>query len=219
MRRAVLLALLASLAFARTAGAAAPPVPLVQGSVVGPRPIRVAATITPPVQTFGSAVTAHVSPSSPDTEARSIRRDLHVVAHFSPVRARRGAAEHASSAAGASFRPTWTWTLQLPHRVSLPCTDRRPRATYFHVFHFRPVAVHVLGTERKGRRTRSAARFPQTSRSCSRLSPREIAYLTSISAVKSCGSTTSRPAARDRTARPPTLVFWLARRAREVVCG
>jgi hypothetical protein len=199
MRRALFLALLASLAFAGTAAAAPPEPPDVNGSVVGENAIVVTASITPPVQTFGNTVTATVS-------ALADRKwidpsDLRVVTHFFPYTPVGPAVEHTSEH-GRYVQVAWTWTLSC---LTVTCVPITPPSDVSHVFHLRPVYVDVLGPNGKVAYAASAP-FPAIE-TLSEISP------TIATSVDNTGRILwqyelAAPAPSYRVS--PELVFWLA---------
>lgn len=147
MRRTLPLALLAALALASTAaGAPAPPGPptVVREKVIGGHtPIRVTATVTPPVQTFGNAVTATVTVVADAKYVDPTR--LRLVTDFSPFAAVGTAIEHESEH-GRLVSHTWSWTLNC---LTADCVPAAKRTDFSRVFHLPPVSVDVLDAHGK----------------------------------------------------------------------
>jgi hypothetical protein len=201
MRRALLLGflagLLASLALAGTAAAAGPPD--VTDSVVGKKPIRVTASITPPVQTFGNSITATVSVLA---DRKWIDpADLEVVTHFFPYEPARPPVEQKSQH-GRYLQIEWTWTLRC---LTATCVPTTPPSDLFHVFHFRAASVHVLGPDGKVAYS-AAASFPDIE-ALSEITPGIAAYLHKYGRLQ-WQYVVATPPPSYRVS--PTLVFWLA---------
>jgi hypothetical protein len=200
MRRMLPLALLAALALAGTATAALPQPPRVNGSVIGGvTPIRATATVTPPVQTFGNAVTATVTVLADAKWIDPAR--VRPVPNFFPYAAVGPAIEHESEH-GRVIELTWSWTLNC---LTASCVPVVPPSDLAHVFRLQPVVVHVLRAN--GRVAYSvSAPFPELE-VLSEISPEIVAYLHKYSKIEWQYDIAS-PAPSYRVS--PALVFWLA---------
>jgi hypothetical protein len=200
MRRAVVVAtaLLASLAAAAPAGAA---VPFGHKTAIGGRqPIRVYATLFPPVQLFGDTVTARVTVYA-DTKWVS-PTGIRVTTDFAPYRPVK-APTVVRTRAGRFLEETWTWSL---HCLTGPCVPVVPPSDRYHIFRFRPVRVDYRAPHGADGYT-VHARFPALE-AMSQVSPALAAYLLANKTID------WQYQLAPGTARPyrvsPSVVFWAA---------
>jgi hypothetical protein len=198
VRRAIVAALLAALTVAAPAVAATPFGH--KTAIGGKQPIRVTATLTPPVQLFGNAVTARVSVVA-DTkwvDPAAIR----LTADFAPYRpARRPTVVRSET--GRFLEETWTWSLRC---FTAPCVPVVPPSDRFHIFRFRPVRVAYRAPNGK---TEFAAhtRFPALE-ALSEISPALVAYLEANKTIDWQYQLAPSAAAPYRVSQ--SLVFWAA---------
>lgn len=199
MRRALPLAVLLALALAGSAAAAPLKPPFVDGSVVGKKAIRVSASISPPVQTFGSDVTATVFVLA-DTKWVD-PSGLRLATDFSPFERVGRVIEH-QSRRGRFLEREWTWTLRC---VSVACVPIVPPSDLSHIFRLRPVSVHFLSPNGKVA-YRAGTRFPGI-KIISDISPGIVAWLNARKGIKWQYDLAPAVVAYRVS---PALVFWLA---------
>ncbi|HZT93798.1 MAG TPA: hypothetical protein VE985_04905 [Gaiellaceae bacterium] len=200
MKRAAVVAaaLLAALAVAAQAGAA---VPFGHKTAIGGKqPIRAYATLFPPVQLFGDAVTARVTVYA-DTKWVS-PNGIRVATDFTPYRALKPPTV-VRTQAGRFLEETWTWSLRC---LTGPCVPVVPPSDRYHIFRFRPVSVDYRSPRGQAGYT-VHARFPGLE-ALSQISPALAAYLLANKSID------WQYQLAPGTARPyrvsPSLVFWAA---------
>jgi hypothetical protein len=197
MRRLLPVALLLALAVAAPAAASGP---LGHKTAIGSaNPIAAYATVTPPVQLFGDAVTARVT----------VVLDLHLVnpnrirvtTNFAPFEQTKAPVE-TRTVSGRIVAETWTWTLRC---LTSDCVPVVPPSDLFHNFHFAPAFVHYVGTD--GTKAYLHAHFP-TVEELSEVSPGIVSQLTNNKIID--WQYQLAPATAPRYGVPPGLVFWAA---------
>ena len=201
MRRAALLgvtALLASLALTSSASA---DIPRVQGgSVLGKDlPMKVYASMTPAVHTFGSPLTARVAVLADRKWVAPA--NVRTIVHFAPYEAA-GPPTVVRTANGRLLQMTWTWKLQC---LTVKCLPVMKKSDLAHVFQFSPAHVEYLSPQGQVRYAIDA-RFQRIA-VLSELSPSEIAQL-NAHGLAWYYQLTPLPAAQYRMS--PDLAFWLA---------
>ena len=199
MRRAtVLTAVLAALAVAAPANAKIPPVK--GGSVIGRNlPLKVFASLNPPVHLFGTAVTAKIAVVA---DRRWVApANLRVKAHFDPYHPV-GPPTETRTVSGRFLQVTWTWTLRC---LTADCVPVRPRSQTTHIFHFGPANVEYLSPTGQVRYALNA-RF-QRLEVVSELSPDVVNGIANHTIEWQAPLT---PVARPRYGVSPALAFWLA---------
>ena len=198
MRRILVAAGLAALAFAAPAAAVLPVIP--SGSAVGEgKPLKAYASLAPVVHLFGDLVTAKVSVVA-DTKWIDPAR-VSVTADFLPYKT----VGHSvlRSGSGRFSQITWTWKLRC---LSSKCVPRNPPSDTLHVFRFPPARIDYLRTDGTTQWDITAA-FPQVE-ALSQISPATVEYLARHSGLL-WQAKVAPVAAPDYTIAPRTL-FWLA---------
>jgi hypothetical protein len=199
MKRAVVAAvLLAALPFA---GAADAKVPLVHGgSVLGRNlPLKVYASLTPPVHLFAEAITARVAVVA---DRRWVApANLRVLVHFAPYRPAQPPTV-VRTGNGRLEQITWTWKL---HCLTEQCVPVSRASDISHVFRFGPAHIEYLSPEGQVRYALDARWQPI--QVLSQLSPAEIAVLESHR-IDWQYRITPLPAPDYRVS--PSLAYWLA---------
>jgi hypothetical protein len=140
MKRATVVvatAVLAALTVTASADATIPPTP--GGSVLGRRlPLKVYASVTPPVHQFGTVITARVAVLADRKWVAPA--NVHVAVHFAPYRpAEPPTVVRASN--GRLLQITWTWHLRCLTTKCIPVTKA---SSISHIFHFRPAHIEYL---------------------------------------------------------------------------
>jgi len=201
MRRAALLgitALLASLALTASAGADIPRVH--GGSVLGKDlPLKVYASISPAVHTFGSPLTARVAVLADSKWVAPA--NVRTIVHFAPYEPA-GPPTVVRTSNGRLLQMTWTWKLRC---LSVKCLPVMKKSDLAHIFRFSPAHVEYLSPEGQVRYAIDA-RFQRIA-VLSELSPSEIALLNAHS-LAWYDQLTPLPAAQYRVS--PDLAFWLS---------
>ena len=202
MRRAAVIGVTAVLAVlgAAPAGADVPRVP--GGSVLGrDLPLKVYATITPPVHFFGEPITATVAVVADRKWVAPA--NVHVVVHFRPYQSA-GAPTIVRSSNGRLLQLTWTWHLRC---LTVQCLPVTKHSDLSHVFQFSPAHVEYLSPTGQVRYTKDA-RF-QREAVLSELSPSEVDAIGARALVwYGVDQITPLPAPHYRVS--PDLAFWLA---------
>lgn len=201
MRRVTLVgitALLASLAVTTSAGADIPRVH--GGSALGKDlPLKVYASITPAVHTFGSPLTARVAVLADSKWVAPA--NLRAIVHFAPYEPA-GPPTVVRTSNGRLLQMTWTWKLRC---LTVKCLPVMKNSDLAHIFQFSPAHVEYLSPEGRVRYAIDA-RFQRIA-VLSELSPAEIALLKAHS-LAWYDQLTPLPAAQYRMS--PDLAFWLA---------
>ncbi|MGH3009821.1 MAG: hypothetical protein ACRDLM_10520 [Gaiellaceae bacterium] len=194
MRRLLPVALLLALVLAAPAVAKVPKTAI--GSI---DPIAVYATVTPPVQTFGDAITARVTVLA---DRRLVSpTGIRVITGFAPYQQVKPPTR-VRTVSGHLLEETWTWSLRCLTQACVPVV---PPSDVFHVFRFKPVDVRYRGAG--GTLTKIHVFFPPVEE-LSQVSPGIVNYLETRKIVNWQYQLTPGTAARYRT--PPGLVFWAA---------
>jgi hypothetical protein len=204
MRRAALVGitvLLATLAATASAGADVPPVQ--GGSVLGRNlPLKVYASVTPAVHTFGDAITARVAVLA---DRRWVApANLRTVVHFAPYEAA-GPPSVSRTSNGRLLQMTWTWKLRCLTIACLPVTKKKTDLT--HIFRFSPAHVEYLSPQGQVRYAVNA--FFQRVASLTELSPDEISALEHQSLIWYYQSNVT-PVSAPHYRMSPNRAFWLA---------
>ena len=204
MRRAALVgitALLAALAAAAPAGADVPPVQ--GGSVLGRNlPLKVYASVTPAVHTFGDAITARVAVLA---DRRWVApANVRTIVHFAPYEAA-GPPNVTRTSNGRLLQMTWTWKLRCLTIACLPVTKKKTDLT--HIFRFSPAHVEYLSPQGQVRYAVNA--FFQRVASLTELSPDEISALEHQSLIWYYQSNVT-PVSAPHYRISPNRAFWLA---------
>jgi hypothetical protein len=139
-----LAALLAALAGAAPAAALPPGV---QKSAIGVGRLRAYANMTPPVTTFGDAITARVTAVA-DTKWVDPAR-LQVSTDFAPYQ-QTAPPTVVTTGSGRFAEKTWTWTLRC---LTIACVPVKPPSDVFHLFHFPMARVTYTGADGKTKYT------------------------------------------------------------------
>jgi hypothetical protein len=199
MKRAVVAAaVLAALAAAAPAEAKVPPVH--GGSVLGRnRPLKVYASVTPPVHLFADAVTAKVAVVADRKWVAP--GNLRVIVRFAPYQPV-GPPTEVRTANGRLLQITWTWQLRC---LAVACVPETRTSDTSRIFHFRRAHVEYLSPGGKVRYALDAG-FPPIV-AFSQLSPSVVAGLTAHRLYWQY-QLTPLPAPHYRVA--PGLAFWLA---------
>lgn len=202
MRRILPAVLLGALALAGSAAAAPPPLdpPYLNHTVLGGHfPIRLRASMTPPVAQFGDAVTAtlvlfadrkYIDPSR-------LRPDISF-ALYKPV-APPTLLKHQT---GRLIVEKWTWKLRC---LTTKCVPVAPPSDLAHIFHFPKARIDYLDPDGKVAWV-ATTRFPAI-RTLSNISPGIVWYVTQNQHVKWPYQLT--PAAVTYRISP-AAVFWIA---------
>lgn len=198
MKRAALATVLAALAAAAPAGAKVPPVRT--GSAIGRNlPLKVYASVDPPVHLFGTAITAKVAVVADRKYVAPA--NLRVKAHFAPYEPVAPPAETRTEN-GRLLQVTWTWTLRC---LTVECVPVMPASDTTHVFHFRPAQIEYVSPTGKLDYALNA-RF-QRVEAVSELSPDVVRALGNHVIEWQAPLT---PVAAPRYRVSPDLAFWLA---------
>jgi hypothetical protein len=196
VKRAVVAVALASLVLAAPAAAAAPGVHAT--AIGGKQPIRAYATVTPPVQLFGDAITARVTIVA-DTKLVSPAR-LRVIADFTPYRPARLPTK-VRTVSGRFLQETWTWSLRC---LTAACVPVVPPSDIYRFFRFRPARVEYRAADGKPEQA-IHTRFPAVE-ALSEISPTMV---TEILANKPLPwQFQLAPAAAAPYRVSPSVVFW-----------
>jgi hypothetical protein len=203
MRRAATLgvtAVLAALAAAAPAGADVPPVH--GGSVLGRNlPLKVYASVTPAVHTFGDALTARVAVLA---DRRWVApANVRPIVHFAPYEAA-GPPTVTRTSNGRLLQLTWTWRLRC---LSIDCLPVTKTSDLARVFRFSPAHVEYLSPQGKVRYAIDAV-FQRVA-VLSELSPDEIDALEHRSLIWYYQSNVT-PVAAPHYRVSPDRAFWLA---------
>jgi hypothetical protein len=171
-------ALLGALALAGSAAAAPPlPPPYVIHTVIGGHaPIRVLTSVTPPVTSFGDAVTATVVVVADRKWVDPSRVRPRV--QFSPYEQVAPPTSHESEN-GRLVEIRWAWKLRC---LTAKCVPIVPPSDLRHVFHFAAARIQYLGPDGKVAWT-TKTRFPAVE-VLSSISPGIVTYLNVNKAVK-----------------------------------
>jgi len=186
MKRALLVGLLVTLATAAPATAAGP--------------LRATASITPPVQLFGDAVTARVSVVA-DT-SRVDPAKLQVTAKFAPF-VPVGEPREITTGSGRYVQTTWIWQLRC---LSVACIPTSLSNDAYNDFGFPPARVQAPGLH--GTTAYSTGTFFPAVRMVSEISSREKSLILLKGNVQWLYQLS--PAAGGSFTRSPVVVFWLA---------
>lgn len=191
-------AALASLAVSAPARGAVPPVH--GGSALGRNvPLKVYASVDPPVHLFADAITAEVAVVADRKWVAPA--NLRVIPSFAPYRPS-GPAAVARTESGRLLQVTWTWKLRCLTTKCLPVTKR---SDFSNAFRFRPARVEYLSPSGQIRYALDA-RW-QRVEVLSQLSPNAIAALGQHTLKWEYQLT---PLPRARYGISPSLVFWVA---------
>jgi hypothetical protein len=199
MKRAIVAAaVLAALAAAAPAEAKVPPVH--GGSVIGRnRPLKVYASVTPPVHLFADAVTAKVAVVADRKWVAAA--NLRVTVRFAPYQPA-GPPTEVRTANGRLLQITWTWQLRC---LAVACIPETRTSDTSHIFHFGRAHVEYLSPAGKVRYSLDAGFQPIVA--FSQLSPSVVAGLAAHRLYWQY-QLTPLPAPHYRVA--PGLAFWLA---------
>jgi hypothetical protein len=200
VKRAIFGALLAALALAAPA-AAADKVPEVRGgSVIGKNlPLKVFASISPPVHLFGDSITAKVAVVADRKWVAPA--NLRVAVHFRPYEPIASPTEVRTSS-GHLLQITWTWRLRC---LTPECIPVMRHSQFTHVFLFSPAHIEYLSPTGQIRYAVDA-RF-QRVEVLSQLSPSVIHALEAHTIDWQAPIT---PITRPHYRVSPDLAFWLA---------
>ena len=204
MRRVLPLVLLAALAGAPAAAAKVP-----KTAIGTTQPIAIYATVNPPVQTFGSPVTARVTVLADTTLVNPAR--IRVLTNFAPFKVTKPVAvvKHTS---GHLFEETLTWSLSC---FSLVCVPTVPPSDVYHFLRFAPARVHIVGD--RGKLLSGYHAFFPAVEVLSNVSPGIVTYLTNNKVIN--WQYQLAPATAPRFAVTPSLVFWAALALAAVLAG
>lgn len=200
MRRARCFAALAVAALTVAAPVSAKIPPVKGGSVIGrDLPLKVFASLSPPVHEFGTTVTAKVAVVADRKWVAPA--NLRIKVHFDPYRPVAPPTETRTQS-GRFLQVTWTWTLRC---LGVDCVPVRPRSQTTHIFHFGPANVEYLSPSGQVRYALNA-RF-QRLEVLSDLSPDVVKALVNHTIEWQAPLT---PVARPRYRVSPDLAYWLA---------
>jgi hypothetical protein len=193
-------AVLTALVVTAPAGAEIPPVH--GGSVLGNNlPLKVYASVTPAVHTFGDPITARVAVLADRKWVAPA--NVRVKVHFRPYLSA-GAPTVTRTANGRFLQITRTWKLRC---LTVQCLPVMKKSDLAHIFQFSPAHVEYLSPQGQVRYAIDA-RFPRIS-VLTELSPGEIDALQHRSLIWfSNSSVTPLPAPHYRVS--PSHAFWLA---------
>ncbi|MGZ4402417.1 MAG: hypothetical protein ACXVRI_06170 [Gaiellaceae bacterium] len=202
MKRATVVAVaavvLAALAAAAAADASIPPTP--GGSVLGRRlPLKVYASVTPPVHQFATVITARVAVLADRKWVAP--SNVHVAVHFAPYRPA-GPPTVVRTSNGRLLQITWTWKLRCLTTKCIPVTRS---SSISHIFHFRPAHIEYL-SPRGTVRYALNARF-QRVLALTQLSPSVVAAALDHRLIWQYNIT---PLPGPHYRLSPNLLFWLA---------
>jgi hypothetical protein len=204
MKRAVAVAvaaLLAGLAIASQATAGRPVIPPVHGgSVLGRQlPLKVYASVTPPVARFGDPVTAQVAVVA---DRRWVApSNVRVVARFAPYQPA-GPPTVARVYNGRLLQMTWTWSLRC---LTVQCIPETKSSEISHIVHFARARVAYVSPSGAVRYSRQAAFQPIVV--YSQLSP---AVVRGLKGHQIDWQAPLTPLASPSYRFPPDLAYWLA---------
>ena len=200
MRRAAVALATALAAFAVAAPADAR-TPLVHGgSAIGRNlPLKVYASISPPVHLFGDPITARVAVVADRKWVAP--GNLRVAVHFDPYQRTRPPTRILSRN-GRLVQVTWTWTLRC---LTVECVPVTRSSDLSHVFHFGPAHVEYLSPGGKVEYALNA-RFQRVA-VLSQLSPSVVSALESHTINWQAPLT---PVSAPHYRLSPDLAFWLA---------
>lgn len=188
MKRALLVAVLAMLGTAAPAAAAA-------GG-----PLRAQASIAPPVQLFGNAVTARVTVIADAARVNAAKLQVKVkFAPFVPI----GEPREIQAGSGRYVETTWIWKLRC---LSVPCIPTSLANDAYDDFGFPPAQVRGPGLD--GTASYATDAFFPPVRMLSEISPREKAQILLKGNVQWLYQLA--PASGDSFRLPPARAFWLA---------
>lgn len=202
MRGAVVAAaMLAGLAVASPANAHVPVIPLVHGgSVLGQKlPLKVYASVTPPVQRFGDPVTARVAVVADRKWVAPA--NVRVAAHFAPYQTA-GPPTVVRAYNGRLLQLTWTWKLRC---LTVQCVPETKNSDISHIFHFARARVEYVSPTGAVRYSLQAGFQPIVV--YSELSP---AVVKALKGHQINWQAPLTPVAAPRYRVPPGLAFWLA---------
>jgi hypothetical protein len=203
MKRVAAATLAAGLTALAAVSAAGADVPRVHGgSVLGKNlPMKVYASVSPAVHTFGDPITAQVAVVA---DRRAVAPgNLHVVVHFHPYEAA-GAPTVVRTANGRLLQMTWTWKLRC---LTIKCLPVMKHSDLARIFTFSPAHVEYRSPQGQVRYAINA-RFQQIA-ALSELSPGEVNALEHRNLFWLYQSNvTPLPAPHYRVS--PDLAFWLA---------
>jgi hypothetical protein len=202
MKRAAVAATAAVLATVLgVAGPADAKVPLVHGgSALGRNlPLKVYASIGPPVHLFGDSITAKVAVVADRKWVAP--GNLRVAVHFAPYQPVRPPTE-VRAESGRLLQVTWTWTLRC---LTVECVPVSGSSDISHIFKFGPAHVEYVSPHGNVQYALDA-RFQRVA-VLSQLSPSVVSALESHT-INWEAPLTPVPAPRYRLS--PSLVFWLA---------
>jgi hypothetical protein len=200
-RAALAAALLAGLAVASPASARVPVIPPVHGgSVLGQKlPLKVYASIGPPVQRFGDPITAQVAVVADRKWVAAA--NVRVAAHFGVYRPA-GPPTVVRTSNGRLLQMTWTWTLRC---LTASCVPETKDSNIARVFHFGRARVDYVSPTGQVRYSLRAAFEPVVV--YSQLSP---AIVKGLEGHQIRWQAPLTPVAAPRYRVSPGLVFWLA---------
>lgn len=196
MKRAVVAAMLAALAAAAPAAANTPFGH--KTAIGGKQPVRLSASVLPPVQFFGNPVTARVTLVA-DTKFVSAA-GIQLRTNFSPYRPAMPPTV-VRTQTGRFLQETWTWSLRC---LTGPCVPVVPPSDHYHVFRFRPVQVSYRAPHGKAVYT-VGTRFPAVEM-VSAISPALVNYLLATKTINWQYQLAPATAAPYRVS--PSVVFW-----------
>jgi hypothetical protein len=198
MKRAIVAAVLAALSVAATADAKVPPVH--GGSVLGRNlPLKVYASVSPPVHLFADTITARVAVVA---DRRWIApANLRVLVHFAPYRPAERPTE-ARTGNGRLEQITWTWRL---HCLTKECIPVTRTSDISHIFRFSPAHIEYLSPGGQVRYALDARWQPIAV--LSQLSPAEVAAL---GAHRIDWQYRITPLPPPHYGVSPSLAYWLA---------
>jgi len=195
---AVAAAVLAAPAVAAPADAKVPPVH--GGSALGRNlPLKVYASLSPPVHLFGDPITARVAVVADRTWVAPA--NVRVLVHFAPYQPAEPPTEVRTSH-GRLEQITWTWKL---HCLTKPCVPVTRSSDISHLFRFSPARIQYLSPSGQVRYALDARWQPVAV--LSQLSPAEVAAL-AAHRIDWQYRITPLPAPQYRVS--PSLAYWLA---------
>jgi hypothetical protein len=201
VKRALLAAGLAVLVVAAPAQARLSPIPLVHGgSAIGrDLPLKVYASLDPPVHLFGDAITARVAVVADRKWVAPA--NLRVLVHFHPYEPV-APPTVVRTESGRLLQVTWTWTIRC---LTVKCIPVMHHSDISHIFRFSPAHVEYLSPTGRVRYALNA-RFQRVVVH-SELSPSVVTALEAHQ-INWGEPLTPVPAPHYRVS--PELVFWLA---------
>jgi len=201
MKRVAVIGVTAVLAALSATAPAGADVPHVQGSsVLGKNlPLKVYASMTPLVHTFGDPITAQVAVVADRKWVAP--SNVRTIVHFAPYEPA-GPPTVVRTSNGRLLQITWTWKLRC---LTVECLPVMKKSDLAHIFHFSPAHVEYLSPQGEVRYA-TDARFPHIA-VLSELSPFEVAALQHQS-LSWYYQLTPLPSPRYRVS--PGLAFWLA---------